>query len=252
MLYRWLIDERMTVRQILKRLAAGPWRPRNGKRLWSNSVVHRILSDPLYAGTAYANRHVLVAPAQAPVRRPPGGPADLPQAAAARGVDPHPGAGHHRRDRLIKMRASNSPATRPSPSATTPATTTCSAACSPAGRAAWPCAASPPAGPAGGVSTATTCATARTPWPGTGRAAARSPGPRSRSSTRPSGATSSGCSTTRPRWPRSSRSGPGRPTRSTPTRPRRARSGRPSCAGSTARSSGCSTPTRPRRSTSTN
>ena len=59
MLYRWLIDERMTVRQILKRLAAGPWRPRNGKRLWSNSVVHRILSDPLYAGTAYANRHVL-------------------------------------------------------------------------------------------------------------------------------------------------------------------------------------------------
>jgi site-specific DNA recombinase len=62
MLYRWLSDERMTVRQILKRLAAGPWRPRNGKRLWSNSVVHRVLSDPLYSGTAYANRHVLVAP----------------------------------------------------------------------------------------------------------------------------------------------------------------------------------------------
>ena len=62
MLYRWLIDERMTVRQILKRLAAGPWRPRNGKRLWSNSVVHRILSDPLYTGTAYANRYVLVVP----------------------------------------------------------------------------------------------------------------------------------------------------------------------------------------------
>ena len=61
-------------------------------------------------------------------------------------------------------------------------------------------------------------ATARTPWPGTGRAAARSPGPRSRSSTRPSGTTSSGCSTTRPRWPRSSRSGPGRPTRATPAR----------------------------------
>ncbi|MEJ7640303.1 MAG: recombinase family protein [Singulisphaera sp.] len=28
MLYRWLIDERTTVRQILKRLAEGPWRPR--------------------------------------------------------------------------------------------------------------------------------------------------------------------------------------------------------------------------------
>ena len=62
MLYRWLIDERMTVRQILKRLAAGPWRPRNGKRLWSNSVVHRILSDPVYAGTGYANRHAFVVP----------------------------------------------------------------------------------------------------------------------------------------------------------------------------------------------
>jgi site-specific DNA recombinase len=62
MLYRWLIDERTTVRQILKRLAEGPWRPRNGKRLWSNAVVHRILSDPLYTGTAYANRNRLVAP----------------------------------------------------------------------------------------------------------------------------------------------------------------------------------------------
>jgi site-specific DNA recombinase len=62
MLYRWLIDERMTVRQILKRLAAGPWRPRCGKRLWSNCVVHRILSDPVYTGTGYANRHVFVVP----------------------------------------------------------------------------------------------------------------------------------------------------------------------------------------------
>ena len=62
MLYRWLIDERTTVRQILKRLADGPWRPRCGKRLWSNAVVHRILSDPLYTGTAYANRHVFVVP----------------------------------------------------------------------------------------------------------------------------------------------------------------------------------------------
>jgi len=62
MLYRWLIEERMTVRQILKRLAAGPWRPRSGNRLWSNSVVHRILSDPLYTGTAYTNRHEFVVP----------------------------------------------------------------------------------------------------------------------------------------------------------------------------------------------
>ncbi len=62
MLYGWLIDERTTVRQILKRLADGPWRPRSGKRLWSNAVVHRILSDPVYTGTGYANRHVFVVP----------------------------------------------------------------------------------------------------------------------------------------------------------------------------------------------
>ena len=61
-LHRWLADERMTVRQILKRLAAGPVRPGSGKRLWSTSVVHRILSDPVYTGTGYANRHVFVAP----------------------------------------------------------------------------------------------------------------------------------------------------------------------------------------------
>jgi site-specific DNA recombinase len=61
-LHRWLIDERMTVRQILKRLAAGPVRPRSGKRLWSTSVVYRILSDPVYAGTGYANRHIFVVP----------------------------------------------------------------------------------------------------------------------------------------------------------------------------------------------
>lgn len=62
MLYRWLIDERTTVRQILKRLAEGPSRPRCGKRLWSPCVVHRILSDPVYTGTAYANRHAFVVP----------------------------------------------------------------------------------------------------------------------------------------------------------------------------------------------
>src|SRR5262245_14367512 len=57
MLYRWLIDGRMTVRQILKRLAAGPWRPRCGKRLWSSAVVHRVLADPVYTGTGYHNRY---------------------------------------------------------------------------------------------------------------------------------------------------------------------------------------------------
>ncbi len=62
LVYRWLIDEPMTVRQILKRLADGPWRPRSGRRLWSNRVVHRILSDPVYTGTGYHNRYAFRVP----------------------------------------------------------------------------------------------------------------------------------------------------------------------------------------------
>jgi site-specific DNA recombinase len=60
MLYGWLIDEQMTIRQILKRLDAGPWRPRNGRPCWSTSVVHHILDDPIYTGTAYTNRYRFV------------------------------------------------------------------------------------------------------------------------------------------------------------------------------------------------
>lgn len=69
-LYRWPIDEQRTVRQILKRLAAGPWRPRCGKRLWSNSVVHRILCDPVDTGTAYTNRYSFVPPLRPRSRGP--------------------------------------------------------------------------------------------------------------------------------------------------------------------------------------
>jgi site-specific DNA recombinase len=54
-LYSWLIDEQWTIRQILKRLNAGPWRPRSGKPCRSTAVVHHILSDPVYLGTAYFN-----------------------------------------------------------------------------------------------------------------------------------------------------------------------------------------------------
>ena len=62
MLYRWLIDERMTIRQILKRLNFGPWYPRSGRHPWSPSVVHHILADPIYTGTAYVNRYRYVPP----------------------------------------------------------------------------------------------------------------------------------------------------------------------------------------------
>src|SRR5262249_28985419 len=70
LLYRWLVDERMTIRQILKRLNRGPWRPRSGKAWWSAAVVHRIRSDPLYAGTAYTNRYRFVPPDKPRARGP--------------------------------------------------------------------------------------------------------------------------------------------------------------------------------------
>ncbi len=68
MLYGWLAEERLTLRQILKRLNFGPWFPRCGRRPWSPSTVHHILSDPVYTGTAYANRFEYVA-----ARKPRGG-----------------------------------------------------------------------------------------------------------------------------------------------------------------------------------
>ncbi len=73
MLYGWLVEEQTTIRQILKRLNAGPWLPRSGRPAWSPSVVHHILADPIYAGTAYANRYVYASPAK-PRRGGPRGP----------------------------------------------------------------------------------------------------------------------------------------------------------------------------------
>ncbi len=73
MLYGWLIEERMTVRQILKRLNEGPWFTRSGGTRWSASVVHRILSDPTYSGTAYANRYRYVPPERPRARGPRSG-----------------------------------------------------------------------------------------------------------------------------------------------------------------------------------
>ncbi len=65
MLYGWLIEEQLTERQMLKRLNAGPWLPRCGRRPWAAGTVHHMLSDPVYAGTAYANRYECV-PASEP------------------------------------------------------------------------------------------------------------------------------------------------------------------------------------------
>jgi site-specific DNA recombinase len=59
--YAWFIEDRLSLRQLLRRLNFGPWYPRSGRRPWSASTVHHLLSDPVYTGTAYANRYEHVA-----------------------------------------------------------------------------------------------------------------------------------------------------------------------------------------------
>ena len=68
MLYGWLVDEQMTIRQMLKRLNAGPY-------LRAQAAIRGHLrwcitssSDPIYAGTAYANRYDLCASKKAAAR----------------------------------------------------------------------------------------------------------------------------------------------------------------------------------------
>src|SRR3954453_8621387 len=72
MLCGWLVSEGLTLRQILKRLNFGPWFPRCGRRPWSPSTVHHILADPVYAGTAYANRYEYVTASKPRGSRKPG------------------------------------------------------------------------------------------------------------------------------------------------------------------------------------
>jgi site-specific DNA recombinase len=67
-LYAWVVDEGLTIRQCIKRLNVGPWVTRSGRKQWSSSVVHHILTDPVYSGTAYANRFDYVVP-KTPRRR---------------------------------------------------------------------------------------------------------------------------------------------------------------------------------------
>ncbi len=73
--YGWFTDEQTTIRQVIKRLNAGPDLPRSGRPAWSASTVHHMLADPIYAGTAYANRYAYV-PATKP--RSPRGPRNNP------------------------------------------------------------------------------------------------------------------------------------------------------------------------------
>jgi site-specific DNA recombinase len=67
-LYSWMLRDGLTIRQCMKRLNAGPWITRSGRAKWSSSVVHHILTDPVYTGTAYANRFDYAIPSK-PRRR---------------------------------------------------------------------------------------------------------------------------------------------------------------------------------------
>ena len=69
--YGWFTDEQTTIRQVVKRLNAGPDLPRSGRPAWSPSTIHHILADPIYAGTAYANRYATVAPIKPSIQRGP-------------------------------------------------------------------------------------------------------------------------------------------------------------------------------------
>ncbi len=102
-LYGWLVEERMTILQVLKRLNTGPYLLRSGRHAWSPSAVHHILADPIYAGTAYANRYAYV-PAARPRtgRGPPHRRGDLPPPEATRAVDRRPGPGAGRRG-IVKL-----------------------------------------------------------------------------------------------------------------------------------------------------
>lgn len=73
MLFSWLVEERMSIRQITKRLNDGPWSPRSGGSRWSPSVIHSILSHPIHAGTTYANRYRYVPPEKPKGRGPRSG-----------------------------------------------------------------------------------------------------------------------------------------------------------------------------------
>lgn len=57
-IFRWHVDEGLTIRQITKRLTAGGYpTPTNKRSYWNTSTVSRILHQEAYIGTFYYNRH---------------------------------------------------------------------------------------------------------------------------------------------------------------------------------------------------
>lgn len=68
--FAWVADEQLSVRQSVRRLNEGPWITRAGRSRWAPSTVHHILSDPVYTGTAFANRYEYVTPKRPRARSP--------------------------------------------------------------------------------------------------------------------------------------------------------------------------------------
>jgi len=100
-LYGWLIDERTTIRQILKRLNAGPDVPRSGRHAWSPCLV--AIPGAPHPGGPGLRRHGLCQPLQLCPAEEAASPVwtphrrgDVPPAQAARAVDRHPRAGDRR------------------------------------------------------------------------------------------------------------------------------------------------------------
>ncbi len=56
MLFGWVGDEGISIRQATKRLNASAYRPRGGRDQWSPSSVRAILINEAYTGNAYYNR----------------------------------------------------------------------------------------------------------------------------------------------------------------------------------------------------
>ena len=55
LIFRWLVEEGLSIRGIVTRLNQLGYRPQRSSR-WGKSSVQRILSNPAYAGTSYYNR----------------------------------------------------------------------------------------------------------------------------------------------------------------------------------------------------
>jgi len=62
MIFSWLVDQRLSIYGIMKRLNEMRVPTPRGGRAWQRSTIHRILSNPAYCGRAYAFRWKKVEP----------------------------------------------------------------------------------------------------------------------------------------------------------------------------------------------